>query len=203
MVVKIGVLASGRGSNFQALIDAVESSHVRDASIVVLIVDKKDAYAQERARKHGIDSVFIDPSSHASRDDFDREIVRELRERGVELVLLAGYMRIVSSYFVREFKNRVINIHPALLPSFPGLHGQRDALEYGVKVTGCTVHFVDDEVDHGPIIIQKVVEVREGDDEASLAARILEQEHKAYPEAVKLFVEGKLRIDGRRVRVLK
>ncbi|MFC2163063.1 phosphoribosylglycinamide formyltransferase [Candidatus Altiarchaeota archaeon] len=199
MATRIGVLASGRGSNFQALIDAIESEAIPDAVIVVLIVDKQNAYAQERAKKHGIESSYIDPSQYKDRQAFDEQIVAELKSRQVELVLLAGYMRIVTPYFVSQYPNQMINIHPALLPSFPGLHAQKQALDYAVKVSGCTVHFVTDQVDHGPIILQKAVEVVEGDDEGSLAARILAEEHKMYPLAVKLYVQGKIKVVGRKV----
>jgi phosphoribosylglycinamide formyltransferase-1 len=201
MTTRIAVLASGRGSNFQAIIDGIESGYVKDAEIVLLVVDQENAYAQERAGKHGIESLFINPADYKTREDYDRKIVEELKKRKTNLVLLAGYMRIVTPNVVKEYKNRMMNIHPALLPSFPGLHAQKQALDYGMKVSGCTVHFVDEEVDHGSIIIQRAVEVREDDDEDTLAARILEQEHKIYPEAVRLFVEGKLKVEGRRVKV--
>ena len=198
---RIGVLASGRGSNFQAIIDAVKSGYIKNAEIVVLISDVKEAQALERAAKHGIEPLFINPKDYGRREEYGIKVADELRKRKINLVLLAGYMRIITPGFVSTFKNRIMNIHPALLPSFPGLHAQKQALEHGVKVTGCTVHFIDEQVDHGPIIIQKAVEVREGDSEDSLSARILEQEHKIYPLAVKLYAEGKLSIEGRKVRV--
>jgi len=198
---KIGVLASGRGSNLQAVIDAVESGEI-EAEIVVVVSDRKDAKALERARKHNIEAVFIDPSESLTRNEYDQKIVSCLRKRWVDLVLLAGYMRIIGMDFIETYRNRILNIHPALLPSFPGLHAQSQALEYGVKVSGCTVHFVDERVDHGPIILQETVPVLEDDTEDSLAARILEREHKIYPHAVKLFCEGKLKVDGRSVRIL-
>jgi len=197
---RIGVLASGRGSNFQAIIDAVESGYVKDAEIVVLISDVRDAFALERARKHGIEPLYISPKDFGKREEYDAKIVAELKKRKVGLVLLAGYMRIVTPVFVKAFKNRMMNIHPALLPSFPGLHAQKQALDYGVKVSGCTVHFVDEEVDHGPILLQKAVDVLDGDTEESLSARILEQEHKVYATAVKLYTEGKMSVSGRKVR---
>ncbi|MBD3388664.1 MAG: phosphoribosylglycinamide formyltransferase [Candidatus Altiarchaeales archaeon] len=197
----IGVLASGGGSNLQSIIDNVESGWIPDSQVVVVVSDKKDAYALERAESHGIESLHLDPSGYVSREDYDKEVVKELGKRDVDLVLLAGYMRIITPYFVRAFKDRLMNIHPALLPSFPGVHGQQQAFDYGVKVSGCTVHFVDEEVDHGPIIVQAAVPVLEGDDVNSLAGRILEQEHLIYPQAVKWYVEGRLTVEGRRVRV--
>ena len=190
-MLKIAVLVSGRGTNLQSIIDNVEQGKI-EAEIALVISDVQNAYALERARKHSIKTLFIDPKKFKNREEFDREVVRNLRENGVELVCLAGFMRLLSPYFVKEYRNRIINIHPALLPSFPGTHGQRDALNYGVKISGCTVHFVDEECDTGPIIIQAAVPVEEGDTEDSLAARILQQEHKIYPQAIQLFAEGKL-----------
>lgn len=198
--LKIGVLVSGRGSNLQAIIDASEKGEI-PAKVVVVISDKKGAYALERARKHGIEALFMDPLAYPSREDHERAMGDELEKRGVGLICLAGYMRVLSSYFVRRFHGRIMNIHPALLPSFPGLHGQLQALEYGVKISGCTVHFVDEDVDHGPIIIQAAVPVLADDDEDTLSARILEYEHKIYPRAVQLFAQGRLKIQGRRVKV--
>jgi len=199
MATKVGVLASGRGSNLQAIIDACEGGSV-PAEVAVVISDKADAFALERAKKHGIAAVALDPQGK-NREDFDEEISGVLEEHKVELVCLAGYMRMLSAAFVKKYFGRVMNIHPALLPSFPGLHGQRDALDYGVKVSGCTVHFVDEEMDHGPVIIQRAVPVLEDDTEDTLASRIIAEEHKAYPEAVKLYAEGRLEIDGRRVKI--
>jgi phosphoribosylglycinamide formyltransferase-1 len=201
-MTRIGVLASGRGSNLQSLIDNVESEYIPRSQIVVVISDKPDAYALERARNHGIEALHVNPKGYDTHDDYNGALVAELRKRKVDLVLLAGYMRIVRPNLISAFKNRVMNIHPALLPSFPGLHGQRQAVEYGVKVSGCTVHFVDEEVDHGPIVIQAAVPVLEDDTEDALAKRILEQEHRIYPQAVRWFAEGKLKIAGRRVRIL-
>ena len=194
-------MASGRGSNLQAIIDGVESGFIPDSRIVAVVSDKADAYALERARKHGIEAIFIDPEGFETREKYDAEIAVELKKRKADLVLLAGYMRIVTPVLVNAYRNRMMNIHPALLPSFPGLCGQKQALGYGVKVSGCTVHFVDSEVDHGPIIIQAAVPVLEGDTEETLAKRILEQEHIIYPQAVKWYAEGKLRVEGRRVKV--
>ena len=199
-IVRIGVLASGRGSNFQAIVDAVESGFVKHARIVVLISDVEDAFALERARNHGIEGVFVNPKDFSRREEFDSRLVEEISKRDVDLVLLAGYMRIITPGFVKSFKNRIMNIHPAILPSFPGLHAQKQALEYDVKVSGCTVHFVDEEVDHGPIILQSAVDVMDDDTEETLSKRILEQEHRIYPLAVKLYVEGKLSVEGRKVK---
>ncbi len=199
-LLKVGVLVSGRGSNLQAIIDASERREIH-ARVVVVISDKEDAYALERARKHGIEALFIDPRAYPGREDHERAVGDELEKRGAGLICLAGYMRVLSSYFVKRFYGRIINIHPALLPSFPGLHGQLQALEYGVKISGCTVHFVDEDVDHGPIIIQAAVPVLADDDEDTLSARILEYEHKIYPRAVQLFAQGRLKIQGRRVKV--
>lgn len=200
-MARIGVLASGRGSNLQSIIDNVEAGEIPNSDIAIVISDKKDAYALERARKHNIEHMHVNPDEFKTREDYDMRLVDELQRRNVDLVLLAGYMRIVTPVFVDAFPNRIMNIHPALLPSFPGIHGQRDALEYGVKISGCTVHFVDNDVDHGPIIIQSAVPVLEDDDEDSLAKRILEQEHLTYPQAVKWFVEGRLTVEGRCVKV--
>ncbi len=196
--LKIGVLASGRGSNFQAIIDAVNAGKI-NAKIAVCISDVKDAYALERARKNLIAAEFIDHKAFRKREDYDGKIVEILRKQEVNLVLLAGYMRLVSHVLVGEFTNKIINIHPALLPSFPGLHVQKKAMDYGARFSGCTVHFVDTGMDTGPIIIQAVVPVLQDDTEDSLAARILRQEHRIYPEAVRLFAEGRLSVQGRRV----
>jgi len=196
----LGVLVSGRGSNLQAIIDAIERRDL-EARIALVISDKEGAFALERAKKHGIEALFIDPKAYESREAHEKAVGDELEKRGVELICLAGYMRILSPYFVRRFRWRIINIHPALLPSFPGLHGQKQALDYGVKVSGCTVHFVDEKTDHGPIIIQAAVPVLENDDEDTLAARILEYEHKIYPRAIQLYAQGRLEIQGRKVKI--
>jgi phosphoribosylglycinamide formyltransferase 1 len=200
----IGVLVSGRGTNMVAIVRAVERGYIKDAKVSVVISDNPDARALSSARRHGLEAVFVDPSGRG-REAYDRLLLEELEERGVTtdrgLVALAGFMRILSPFFVNAFRNRIMNIHPALLPSFPGLRAQEQALERGVKVSGCTVHFVVPEVDSGPIILQKAVEVEEGDTPETLAARILRQEHRIYPLAVKLFVEGKLTIVGKKVRV--
>jgi len=192
------VLASGRGSNLQAIIDASEAGKV-DAVVVLVVSDKADAYALERARRHGIKAVFVDPKGRANREAFDTALIAALTEHQVELVCLAGYMRVLTPAFVGHFRHRVMNIHPALLPSFPGLHGQRQALKHGVKFSGCTVHFADEGVDTGPIIIQAVVPVFDDDSEETLAARILRYEHQIYPRAIQLYAEGRLQVKGRHV----
>jgi len=202
--VRIGVLASGRGSNLQAIIDAIEAGKV-DAQIVLVLSNKKDAVALERARKHGLTDVFLDPKPFAvqpdGREAYDRAVLDLLRKHDVELVLLTGYMKIVTSVLVKAFENRMMNIHPSLLPSFPGLDVQKKALEHGVKLSGCTVHFVTEGVDEGQIIVQAAVPIVEGDTPETLAARILVEEHKIYPEAVQLFAQGRLKVDGRIVRI--
>ncbi|MGB9807165.1 MAG: phosphoribosylglycinamide formyltransferase [Thermosulfidibacteraceae bacterium] len=197
-IIKLGVLVSGRGSNLQAIIDSIEAGKI-PAMIEVVISDKENAYALTRARNHGVPAIFIDPRKFPRKEDFEKAIGDELEARGVELVCLAGFMRILSPYFVNRFRNRIINIHPAILPSFPGLHAQGQAVEYGVKIAGCTVHFVTEEVDAGPIIIQAAVPVYDDDTEETLSARILEYEHKIYPMAIKLIAEGRVRIEGRKV----
>lgn len=199
-MLNLGVLASGRGSNFQAIIDEIELGRL-NASIKLLIVDNPNAYAIERAKKHLIDYLYINPKEFSSKDDFFQKIADELKARNVELVILAGFMRIVRKPLIDAFPNRIMNIHPALLPSFVGLHGQRQAIEYGVRISGCTVHFVDEGVDTGPIIIQAVVPVSPDDTEETLSARILKLEHKIFPEAIRLYAEGRLSIEGRVVKI--
>jgi len=198
---KAGVLVSGRGSNLQAVLDRIADGYL-PLEIGVVISDKADAYALERAANVGIKTVVVARKECASKEEFEDRIHAALVEAGCELVVLAGFMRILSGNFVSKWHNKIINIHPALLPSFPGLDGQGQALEYGVKFTGCTVHFVDEGTDTGPIILQKVVPVLDDDTHDALAARILEQEHKAMPEALKLWAEGKLVIEGRKVKIL-
>ena len=198
---KVGVLVSGRGSNLQAVLDRIADGYL-PLEIGVVISDKADAYALERAANVGIKTVVVARKECASKEEFEDRIHAALVEAGCELVVLAGFMRILSGNFVSKWHNKIINIHPALLPSFPGLDGQGQALEYGVKFTGCTVHFVDEGTDTGPIILQKVVPVLDDDTHDTLAARILEQEHKAMPEALKLWAEGKLVIEGRKVKIL-
>lgn len=201
--ITIGVLASGRGSNLQAIIDNIKSGKL-NAQIGCVISDNPSAYALERARKEGIPAYYIYPGEYKTRLSPEQELeyVNRLKEYNVELVCLAGFMRILHSQFLQAFKGRIINIHPALLPSFPGLHAQRQAWEYGVKVSGATVHFVDEGVDTGPIIIQRTVEVKENDTPETLEDRILKIEHEIYAEAIQLFAEGKLKIEGRRVKIL-
>jgi len=196
--MNIAVLCSGSGTNLQAIIDNVKSGYI-PAKIALVISDNRDAYALERAKKAGIETLVLDKKDFKAREDFDKEVVKNLRARSVELVVLAGFMRLLSTYFIKEYKNRILNIHPALLPSFKGTHGIKDALEYGAKVTGPTVHFVDDKLDNGPIILQKAVEVKDDDTEETLLERVHKEEHRIYSEAVKLFVEGRIRVEGRRV----
>jgi phosphoribosylglycinamide formyltransferase-1 len=198
---QIAVLASGRGSNFQALIDAARTGYLQ-AAISRLISDNPDAHAIRRAKDAGIPVSVLDFASFPGRQEYEEALEEEMVDCGADLFVLAGYMRILPAAIVRAFPGRVMNIHPALLPSFPGLHAQRQAAEYGVKVSGCTVHFVDEGTDTGPIIIQRCIPVEEGDDEESLSNRILVEEHRILTEAVRLFFEGRLRIRGRRVLVL-
>ena len=198
--LKIGVLASGRGSNFQAIIDSIEAGFIR-AQISVLITDNPEAFSIKRAEKHGIESLVMLSKKYASRDEYFREITAELRKRDVELVVLAGFMRIVGKPLLDAYPNKVMNIHPALLPSFPGLHGQKQANDYGVKISGCTVHFVDEGMDTGPIIIQAAVPAFFEDTEDALSARILTLEHRIFPEAIRLFAENRLEVCGRKVKV--
>lgn len=199
--MNIAVLVSGRGSNLQAIIDNIETGYLK-AKISVVISDIDNAYALVRAKKHGIQAVFINPKNFATKELYEKELLALLEKKEAGLVLLAGYMRVVGDTLLSAFRNRILNIHPALLPSFPGLHAQKQTLDYGVKVAGCTVHFVDETLDGGPIILQRCVEVKEDDTEETLAGRILEQEHKIYPEAVKLFVEDRLRVEGRKVKII-
>lgn len=199
----LAVLVSGRGSNLQSMIDNIENGNIENASISVVISDVADAYALERAKKHSINAIFIDPKSFENKTEYEQELIKILDSYNTDLIVLAGYMRIVGKYVISAYKNRILNIHPTLLPSFTGLHSHKQTLDYGVKVSGCTVHFVDEGMDTGPIILQSCVPVLENDTEDTLSQRILEQEHKIYPQAVKLFIEGKLKVDGRTVRVSK
>lgn len=193
----LGILISGRGSNFEAIADSVASGRIH-ASIAVVISNRPEAPGLEIARRRGIPAVCI-PSKGLDREVYDRMVVAELRRREVDLVCLAGFMRLLSAYFVREFPQRILNIHPSLLPAFPGLDAQHQALEHGVKVSGCTVHFVDEFLDHGPIVVQTAVPVRDDDTAETLAARILREEHRIYTEAINIVLSGNWRIDGRRV----
>jgi len=198
---RIAVLVSGRGSNLQAIIDNIEKG-LLSSELAVVISDQADAYALERARKHNIPAVPVIATAYKDRrEDYDALLVKELRERNVDLVCLAGFMRIITPVLIRAFPNRILNIHPSLLPAFPGLHVQKKALDHGVKFSGCTVHFVDEGMDTGPIIIQAVVPILDSDTEDSLSERILKQEHKIYSRAIQLFAEGRLKIGGRRVIV--
>lgn len=198
----LGVLVSGRGSNLQAIIEAILSGEIR-ARIGAVISDQPDAKALERAGRYDIPAIYINRRDYASRDDFETAVAGQLAAHGVELVVLAGFMRILGSHFIQKFSGRIMNIHPALLPSFPGLEAQKQAVEYGVRVSGCTVHFVDEGMDSGPIILQEAVPVVPEDTAETLATRILEVEHKLYPCAINLYCEGRLRVEGRRVLIEK
>lgn len=198
--VSIGVLISGGGTNLQALIDAIEAGKL-DAKIEVVLSNKVDAYGLTRARTHGIPTEVLNHKDFASREAYDEAVVARLRSCGVDLVVLAGFMRLLSPVFIKAFSNRIMNIHPALLPSFPGLNVQQKAVDHGARFSGCTVHFVNEECDEGPIIIQAVVPVFSDDTGETLAARILDQEHRIYPCAIQLYAEGRLKVVGRRVLV--
>lgn len=203
-LLRLAVLLSGRGSNLQAILDAIEGGTL-SAEIAVVLSNKQDAAGLERARKHGVTALWLDPKPFAGRPDsreaYDRAVLEILQKYEVDLVLLAGYMKIVTGVLVKTYENRMMNIHPSLLPSFPGLDVQKKAIEHGCKIAGCTVHFVTEGVDEGPIIIQAAVPVLEGDTPDRLAARILEQEHQVYPRAIQLYAEGRLKVEGRRVTV--
>jgi phosphoribosylglycinamide formyltransferase-1 len=195
----LGILLSGRGSNFAAIADSIEAGRIADARIAVVISNKADASGIATARRRGLNAQVI-PSKGKPREEHDREVVAALKDHNVDLVCLAGYMRLLSPWFVQQFPRRILNIHPSLLPAFPGLEAQEQAFAYGVKVSGCTVHFVDEELDHGAIIVQKTVSVLGTDDEHTLAARILEQEHVAYTEAINAVLGGDFEIVGRKLR---
>jgi phosphoribosylglycinamide formyltransferase-1 len=199
-MTRIAILVSGNGSNLQAIIDAISAKKIK-AEIAVVISNVPGAFALERAKKHGIKTAVVNSKEITDKAKYEKEIIKLIDSEKVDLICLAGYMRILSPEFVKHFDHKIMNIHPALLPAFPGLHVQKKALEYGVKFSGCTVHFVDAGCDTGPIIIQAVVPVQDNDSEETLSARILEQEHKIYPEAIRLYVEGRLKIEGRRVRI--
>ncbi|MGC1650553.1 MAG: phosphoribosylglycinamide formyltransferase [Candidatus Sulfotelmatobacter sp.] len=194
----LGILLSGRGSNFVAIADSIDAGRIPDARISVVISNKADAPGMATARARGLTALVI-PSKGRPREEHDREVVAALKQAGVDLVCLAGYMRLLSPWFVQQFPQRILNIHPSLLPAFPGMEAQEQAFAYGVKVSGCTVHFVDEELDHGAIIVQKTVAVLDGDDEHTLAERILEQEHVAYTEAIKIVLGRKFEVSGRRL----
>ncbi|MBI5664355.1 MAG: phosphoribosylglycinamide formyltransferase [Nitrospirae bacterium] len=197
-MLTLGVLASGSGSNFQAIIDGIDSGYL-NARIAVLITDNPGAFALERAKDHNIEALVLRPRDFTDKDSYYSHIAGELKKRGVDLVVLAGFMRVVGKGLIDQFRDKIMNIHPALLPSFPGLHGQKQAADYGVKISGCTVHFVDEGMDTGPIIIQAAVPAYHDDTEDSLGARILKQEHRIYPYAIRLYSEGRLSINGRKV----
>ena len=198
---RIAILLSGRGSNFRALLAAVRDGRI-DAEIVLVLSNRTDARGLASARDAGLETLFLDPKRFPSKEAYDAEIVRELGARNIDLICLAGYMKILTPVFCRAFKNRILNIHPALLPAFPGLHVQQRAIEWGVRYSGCTVHFVAEEVDMGPIVLQAVVPVLQEDTEESLSARILIEEHRIYPKAVQLYFEGRIEIRGRRVFIV-
>jgi phosphoribosylglycinamide formyltransferase-1 len=196
--MKIGILISGRGSNMTAIVEAVQGGQIPGAEVAVVISDKRDAAGLEKARERGVETVVVERAGR-TREEHDAEIVSVLRSHGVELVCLAGYMRLLSPGFIRAFPNKIINIHPSLLPSFRGLDAQKQALEYGAKITGCTVHFVDEDLDNGAIILQRAVEVADDDTAETLSARILDEEHRLYVEALRRIARGNYRIEGRRV----
>ncbi|MBS3947435.1 MAG: phosphoribosylglycinamide formyltransferase [Dethiobacter sp.] len=195
---RIAVLASGQGSNLQAIMDAVESGRISGAAITLVLSDRKSAFALERARQRNITTACFNPRNYASREEYDRELVAYLEEQQIDLVVLAGFMRLLTPYFVLAFQNKILNIHPALLPAFPGKNGVADALAYGVKVTGCTVHFVDEGLDTGSIILQEALPVRDDDTAESLHQRIHVLEHRLYPRAINLWVNDKIELQGRR-----
>ena len=195
---KIAVFLSGRGSNFKAIHDAIQTGGI-DAEIVLVFSNKEEALGLKIAQEQKLETLFLNPKNYESHEDYDKAIIREIRKRDVDLICLAGYMKILTPVFCNEFKNRIMNIHPALLPSFPGLHVQKKAIDWGVRYSGATVHFVTADVDMGPVILQTVVPVLQGDTEETLSERILKEEHKIYPESVKLFFEGKLEVRKKRV----
>jgi phosphoribosylglycinamide formyltransferase-1 len=197
-IFKLAVLVSGRGSNLQAIIDSIDRGEL-DAHLSIVISNTKDAMALKRAEKHGIKIIFIDPSTYLNSKEYDKALVLKLKEFSIDLICLAGYMRILGEEVIQTFEKKIINMHPSLLPAFPGLNAQKQAINYGVKFSGCTVHFVDSGVDSGPIILQTVVPVYDNDDEKSLSKRILEQEHYLYPKAIKMIQENKIRLSGRTV----
>jgi phosphoribosylglycinamide formyltransferase-1 len=198
MISRIGVLLSGRGSNFVALADSIDAARIPNAEIALVLSNREGAPGIDRAKERGLPTRVI-PSKGLEREAYDRQVVAALQESKVDLICLAGYMRLLSPYFVAAFPNRILNIHPSLLPSFPGLESQRQALEYGVKFAGCTVHFVDENLDAGPIVLQAIVEVKDNDTDATLSERILKEEHRIYSEAVKIVLAGNFKISGRRV----
>ena len=198
-ILKLAVLVSGRGSNLQAIIDSIERNELDNIRLSIVISNTKYAQALKRAEKHGIEAIFVDPAMFPNKSDFDKAMIEKLKEMSIDLICLAGYMRILGKEFIKSFSGRIINIHPSLLPAFPGLNAQKNAIDYGVKFSGCTVHFVGEGIDSGPIILQTAVPVYDYDEEESLAKRILEQENHLYPKAIKLIAENKLHLNGRTV----
>ena len=197
-IFKLAILVSGYGSNLQAIIDNIESNYL-SAEIALVLSNVKNAFALERGKKHGLETIFLDPKTFTNRDDYEDKMIEILQSKSIDLICLAGFMRILSKKFIQTFPKKIINIHPSLLPAFPGLNVQKKALEYGAKFSGCTVHFVNEEVDGGPIILQSTVPILDEDDTESLSGKILEQEHIIYPEAIRLIIEKKLTFSGRRV----
>ena len=195
---KLAVLVSGRGSNLQAIIDKIENNYL-SADIALVLSNVKNAFALDRGKKHGLDTIFLDPKIFANRDDYELKMIEVIQSKSIDLICLAGFMRILGKNFIQAFPKKIINIHPSLLPAFPGLNVQKKALEHGAKFSGCTVHFVNEEVDGGPIILQSTVPIFDDDDANSLSERILEQEHIIYPEAIRLIIEKKIMFSGRRV----
>jgi len=198
--MNIAVFCSGNGSNFQAIADSVKGGEI-PAKVALMVCDNPKAFALERAKKLGIKSLLIERKNFKTEDEFEAGVIRNLEKESIELICLAGFMRLVSASFVQRYRNKILNIHPALLPAFKGTRSIKDALDYGVKVSGVTVHFVDEKTDHGPIILQKALEIKEDDTEESLGLRIHEIEHELYPQAIKLFAQGKLNLAGRRVKI--
>jgi len=199
-MMNIAVFCSGNGSNFQAIVDSLKSGEI-PAKVALMVCDNPKAFALERAKKLGIKSLLIERKNFKTKDEFEAGVIRNLEKESIELICLAGFMRLISPGFVQRYRNKILNIHPALLPAFKGTQSIKDALDYGVKVTGVTVHFVDEKTDHGPIILQRALSIKEGDTEESLGLRIHEIEHKLYPQAIKLFAQGKINLAGRRVKI--
>ena len=199
-MVNIAVFCSGNGSNFQAIVDSLKGGEIK-AKVTLMVCDNPGAFALERAKKGGIKNLLVERKDFPTKDEFEAEIIKHLQKENIELICLAGFMRLLSLNFVQRYRHKILNIHPALLPSFKGTQGIKEALDYGVKVTGVTVHFVDEKMDQGPIILQEALEIRDNDTEESLAGRIHVNEHGLYPQAIKLFVEGKLNLAGRTVKI--
>lgn len=200
--MRISIFCSGNGTNLQAIINAIRNKKLKSAKIVLVVSDNRNAYALRRAQKAGIKTLVVEPSKFVTKSEFEKEIIRHLNKENVGLIVLAGFMRLIGEGLLSEYRNRILNIHPSLLPSFKGAHGIRDAFEYGAKVTGVTVHFVDNRMDHGPIILQEAVPIEEKDNLKSLEKRIHKVEHKLYYKAIDLFVRGKLKIAGRKTRIV-